>query len=129
MKIDEHQYPKWIWHSKIREMTWALFRREFDLSGDEVEEASGIVSANTRYNLYVNGTLVRRGPAPFDPRLQESYPVELKPYLKEGKNVIGALVCYFGRPMRAFEESSTTDRHVELESTCDRPTALPTGLL
>lgn len=98
MKIDKHHYPKWIWHSKIREMTWVLFRREFNLSRGEIKEASGIVSANTRYNLYVNGTLVQRGPAPFDPRFQESDPVELKPYLKEGKNVIGALVCYFGRP-------------------------------
>ena len=41
----------------------------------------------------------------------------------------GQLALHVLDIMRAFEESSTTDRHVELESTCDRPTALPTGLL
>ncbi len=30
--------------------------------------------------------------------------------------------------MAAFEESSTTGRHIELKSTCERPAALPTGL-
>jgi len=35
------------------------------------------------------------GPAPCDPRWLEADPIELGPYLKEGRNVIAIEVCYF----------------------------------
>ena len=51
---------------------------------------------DSRYRLFVNGKLIQRGPAPFDPRFQEFHPVDLTANLSKGVNCIGILVCYWG---------------------------------
>ena len=43
--------------------------------------------------------------------------------------VNGALACHVLDVMQAFEESSDTGRHVEIATSCERPEALPMGLL
>jgi len=72
-----------------------LFRNETEL---EVVPGSLIihVSADNRYKLYVNGTLVGLGPARSDPDhwIFESY--EIASYLRKGKNTIAAEVWNFG---------------------------------
>lgn len=67
------------------------FRRTFDLK--KVPEKFNIsVSADNRYRLFVNGKSVAAGPARGDVRHWYYDDLDLAPYLKEGKNVIAALV-------------------------------------
>lgn len=67
------------------------FRKKIDLT---VKPSSFIihVSADNRYKLYVNGTLVSLGPARGDTYYWNYETVDLAPYLVAGKNVVAALV-------------------------------------
>jgi len=67
------------------------FRKSIDLP---VKPASFIihVSADNRYKLYVNGTLVSLGPARGDTYYWNYETVDLAPYLVAGKNTVAALV-------------------------------------
>ena len=50
------------------------------------------VSADNRYKLYVNGTLVSLGPARGDMAYWNYETVDLAPFLKEGNNIVAAVV-------------------------------------
>lgn len=50
------------------------------------------VSADNRYKLFVNGTLVSLGPARGDLTYWKFETVDLAPYLQAGKNIIAARV-------------------------------------
>ena len=67
------------------------FRKSIDLAA---KPASFIVhvSADNRYKLYVNGTLVSLGPARGDTYYWNYESVDLAPYLTTGKNTIAATV-------------------------------------
>ncbi|MDB5130776.1 MAG: Bacterial alpha-L-rhamnosidase, partial [Mucilaginibacter sp.] len=67
------------------------FRKSIDLAA---KPASFIihVSADNRYKLYVNGTLVSLGPARGDTYYWNYETVDLGPYLIAGKNTVAALV-------------------------------------
>ncbi|RYU87291.1 alpha-rhamnosidase [Mucilaginibacter terrigena] len=67
------------------------FRKNIEL---KVKPASFIVhvSADNRYKLYVNGTLVSLGPARGDTYYWNYETVDLSPYLTTGKNTVAALV-------------------------------------
>ncbi|MBQ7402078.1 MAG: alpha-L-rhamnosidase N-terminal domain-containing protein [Lentisphaeria bacterium] len=89
---------KWLWHTCCRvdsRDVRAQFRRTFEI--DAVPEQTEIhITADSRYNLWINGTFVNHGPArgfqshwPFDR-------IDIAPYLKKGKNVIAVLVYQFG---------------------------------
>jgi alpha-L-rhamnosidase len=67
------------------------FRKNLDLA---VRPASFIVnvSADNRYKLYVNGTLVSLGPARGDTYYWNYETIDLAPYLSAGKNTVAALV-------------------------------------
>ena len=58
--------------------------------------ADGWIAADSRYKLTVNGQRVQWGPAPCDPRNLDADPVDLRPFLKAGRNVIGVEVLFFG---------------------------------
>lgn len=94
---DFSKTPKWIWYPENRSLpcTFIFFRKEIELD-EPCISACGSMAADSRYQLFVNGTLVQRGPAPFDPRFQETEPFDIIMHLKQGRNVIGILVCYFG---------------------------------
>lgn len=67
------------------------FRKVIDLPA----KPSGFVihvSADNRYKLYVNGTLVSLGPARGDTYYWNYETVDLAPYLTTGKNIVAALV-------------------------------------
>ncbi|AMR32962.1 alpha-rhamnosidase [Mucilaginibacter sp. PAMC 26640] len=55
------------------------------------------ISADNRYKLYVNGTLVSLGPARGDTYFWNYETVNLAPYLQSGKNAVAALVWNEGR--------------------------------
>jgi len=88
---------KWIWFPSRRTLsnTFVLFRREIELA-EVPATAMGWIAADSRYRLTVNGERVQWGPAPHDPRHAEADPVELAPYLRPGKNVIGVEVLFYG---------------------------------
>src|ERR1700756_3792741 len=67
------------------------FRKSIDLTA---KPSSFLVhvSADNRYKLYVNGTLVSLGPARSDTYFWNYETVDLAPYLVQGKNQIAALV-------------------------------------
>lgn len=74
-----------------REYGVYYFRKTIDL---ETKPASFPVrvSADNRYKLYVNGTLVSLGPARGDPAHWNYETVDLAPHLRVGKNTVAALV-------------------------------------
>ena len=67
------------------------FRKKFELNG---QPSSFIihVSADNRYKLYVNDTLVSLGPARGDTYYWNYETVDIAPYLKAGKNVIASTI-------------------------------------
>jgi len=71
-----------------------MFRREFEIPGAGAKPAGPTVhvSADSRYLLYCNGSLVGRGPARGDVVHHFYDTFELGPFLKSGGNVIAALV-------------------------------------
>ena len=88
---------RWIWYPSQRTLsnTMLMLRKEFTL--DSVpEKVSGWILADSRYRLWINGQRVQWGPAPADPRWPEADPLDIRPYLQKGKNVLAAEVLYFG---------------------------------
>jgi len=67
------------------------FRKNIDLAA-KPSTFSVKVSADNRYKLYVNGTLVSVGPARGDTYYWNYETVDLAPYLTAGKNIISAIV-------------------------------------
>ncbi len=88
---------RWIWYPMGRCLpnTVVLFRREVTLDAVPAS-ATGRILADSRYKLMVNGKRVQWGPAPCDPRWQEADPLDLSPFLHEGKNIIAATVLFYG---------------------------------
>ncbi|MDO4574188.1 MAG: alpha-L-rhamnosidase C-terminal domain-containing protein [Planctomycetia bacterium] len=78
---------------------WMVYRKTVSLE-KVPEKALARIAADSKYWLYVNGENVvwegglKRGPAP-----NGSYfdVVDLKPFLKPGKNTVAVLVWYFGK--------------------------------
>ena len=67
------------------------FRKDINLD-KQPEKFIAYVSGDTRYKLYVNGTLASLGPARNDSKHWNYETVDLAPYLKAGKNVFAAQV-------------------------------------
>jgi alpha-L-rhamnosidase len=67
------------------------FRKQLELAAKPATFRVN-VSADNRYKLYVNGTLVSLGPARGDTYYWNYEQVDLAPYLVAGKNAIAALV-------------------------------------
>jgi hypothetical protein len=87
----------WIWFPSRRTLpnTFVLFRKTLHL-GATPTEATGWITADSRYRLTVNGTRIQWGPAPCDPRSVDVDPADLAPHLRAGENVIGVEVLYYG---------------------------------
>jgi alpha-L-rhamnosidase len=74
-----------------------MFRREFEVAAVRSVSPARI-SADSRYLLFVNGAEVGRGPARSQPLRQRYDTWDLAPYLRPGRNVVAALVTYYGKP-------------------------------
>ncbi len=81
---------------------YIYFRRNIDIP-EEVKLAQVHASADGRYQLYVNGTLVGRGPARCSSSFQIVDSYDIAPYLRPGKNVIAALAHSYGRNTAWYE--------------------------
>lgn len=89
----------WIWSpswgKEDKEIPGLLyFRKEIEL-GDLPVEGTLNISADTRYKLYVNGTLVAVGPCKGDRQVWYFDTVDIAPYLKKGKNIIAVSVLRY----------------------------------
>ncbi|MBR2354657.1 MAG: family 78 glycoside hydrolase catalytic domain [Clostridia bacterium] len=105
-KIEElgylHTNAKLIWPRSETETyydrpqnSYVCFRKKFHLSGMEAG-ATARVFADSRYVLYINGQYVTKGPARSDPRWQFVDEIDVGKYLREGENLIAAMVLYYG---------------------------------
>jgi len=74
---------------------WFLFRRVLDLPGP-VASAPTRVTVDGRYQLFVGGARVGRGPVRCDPLHQKYDEYDLAPRLRAGRNVVGLIVHVFG---------------------------------
>lgn len=91
---------EYIWDSSdgSEENVWMCFRKTVELS-EAPEALTAFISADSKYWLYINGEMVAfEGGVKRGPTAEDSYydSVEIAPYLKKGKNVICALVWYWG---------------------------------
>lgn len=113
---------RWIWSSAPRIRTtggfenkldpegfdrFALFRRTFALAAVPAT-APLRVTADSRYALYVNGDEVSRGPVRSNPRRLRYDVVDISPSLRDGPNVIAAVVRFYGRPVPWWIPAPTT---------------------
>ncbi|MGW7202570.1 alpha-L-rhamnosidase-related protein [Streptomyces sp. NPDC054837] len=98
---------KWIWAPSSSTNQWVAFRRSFTL-GSTPSKAVTRIAADSKYWLWVNGTLVvfegglKRGPNRTDTYYDE---IDLAPYLTSGTNTVALLVRYFGK--QGFSHSSS----------------------
>lgn len=89
----------WIWlpswTARDKEIPRVVhFRKEIDLKAHPGQAAVRI-SADTRYKLYINGTLVEVGPCRGDHQIWFCDTVDLLPYLKPGRNILGVSVLRY----------------------------------
>ena len=91
---------KWIYaerksHEWDAETRLVCFRKELTIP-NAAEEMPVSISADSRYKLWVNGTLVSFGPCKGDDKRRYKDTPDLAPYLKEGRNVLAAEVLCVG---------------------------------
>ncbi len=90
---------KWIWDQEnlTQKNIWMCFNKRVNL--DKVpEELVANISADSKYWLYINGeTVVFEGSVKRGPDKNSSYydDADIAPYLKEGENLVSALVWYW----------------------------------
>lgn len=103
---EKHSWKsQWITHPTASTLEYGvfLFRNEFDL--ERLPDSMVVhLSADNRYKFYVNGVLVATGPAKGSFKFWRYESLDLRPYLKSGKNVLGVEVFNLGehRPVAIF---------------------------
>ncbi|MFZ5496757.1 MAG: alpha-L-rhamnosidase C-terminal domain-containing protein [Verrucomicrobiota bacterium] len=88
---------RWITHPAAPKADYGvwLFRRSFELA-EKPARFVVHVTADARYQLWVNGRAVCRGPQASDPAEWRYESVDLAPWLQTGANVIAAQVRGYG---------------------------------
>ncbi len=86
---------KWIWCDDVNPNTYCLARGQLQSCAMPVKAFVHIV-ADSRYNLWINGSYVGQGPIPFRrPHIfYDTY--DITKYMSSGKNVIAVLGNYHG---------------------------------
>ena len=84
----------YIWDGTTNANNWAYFRKEFTIS-KTVNIGKLYVTAHDNYKVYLNGTLLGRGPAQSDPvEMMQYNSYDISSNLVQGTNVI-AVVAYW----------------------------------
>lgn len=89
----------WIWLDSwtVEDKEWpalVLFRKILDLY-DMPQKASLRISADSRYKLYINGSLAEIGPSRGDRQVWFFDEIDIWPYLTQGENVIAVQVLRY----------------------------------
>lgn len=89
---------KWVALPEIEDDVnlWFLARREFEMS-DSVQQASLSITADTTYQLYINGRFVADGPVRAFPEHYRYDAFDITDFVQPGKNVIAVKVHHWGR--------------------------------
>lgn len=90
---------------------WCLFRRVFDVDG-EPGDALLEITAQGRYQLFVNGERLGRGPVRCDPLFQRVDGIDASAALQPGRNVIAVVVRTFGTDLSDYQRSRGLDHAV-----------------
>ncbi|MEM6844312.1 MAG: family 78 glycoside hydrolase catalytic domain [Bacteroidota bacterium] len=96
-KLLSHAWPaQWIAHPEVSLLEYSVqhFRNEFSLA-ETPEQFVVHVSADNRYQFFVNGQLVGRGPARSDLLHYRFESYNIAEYLQAGDNVLAAVVWNF----------------------------------
>lgn len=104
-QLDDDAYASWI--IPLENEGVFYFRKSFEML-NMPEEFPVHVSADARYRLYVNGTLVSWGPAVGDTENWHYESVDIAPYLAQGDNVVAAQVWNWGSLNGARQQSIMT---------------------
>lgn len=83
---------------------WYLYRRTFSLDAIPTI-ALAQVTVDGRYQLFVNGARVGRGPCRSSPEFQRVDSLNLLPHLRRGENCIAVLVHVYGTDTAWYEQS------------------------
>ena len=87
----------WITHPDITGHEFGVYHFRKTLELDEKPKHLNVhVSADNRYRLYVNGVSVIAGPQRSDVMHWRYENIDLAPFLREGSNVIAAVVWHWG---------------------------------
>lgn len=99
---------QWIWQENAGPAnSWVAFKKAFTIN-TVPEKAMARIAVDTKYWLWINGEMVlfegglARGAAP-DTNYFDT--IDLRPYLKNGKNSIAILVWYWGRTRKVHDDS------------------------
>ncbi len=92
---DHEPEPSFWWDQKPGRAHWTILRRSFDVASVPTELPMR-VTCDSRYALYLNGTLVGRGPSREEPEHLSWDEYEAAPLLRSGRNVIVAECHYYG---------------------------------
>ena len=89
---------KWIALHDIEDdiNLWFLARREFEVSGS-VRHASIAITADTTYQLFINGRFVADGPVRAFPEHYRYDAFDIADFLQPGENVVAVKVHHWGR--------------------------------
>jgi len=83
---------------------WYLFRRSFDLPSMP-DSAPLNITVDGRYQLFINGRRIGRGPSRCSPYFQRVDHHDIAPYLNGGENVIAVLAHVYGVDTAWYEKS------------------------
>ncbi len=89
-----HWKGRWIWaEPTCKENSYAYFKQVFSVQ--QTQGVLGYLSADTRYQLYLNGVQVQAGPIQSQPYCTYYDEIDLSAYLVQGDNVV-VIVGYYG---------------------------------
>ena len=95
--LNSHWKAQWISHPSASLVDYGVFhfRKTFELKA-RPDEFIINVSADNRYRLFVNGKAACFGPERSDLEHWHYETIDIAPFLKQGKNVLAAIVWNFG---------------------------------
>ncbi len=99
----------WVAHPTASLYDYGVFhfKRDFQLAARPARFIVH-VSADNRYQLFVNGQRIMEGPSTDDLEHWRFETVDLAPYLRAGQNVLAAVVWNFGEERPVFQFSFAT---------------------
>ena len=109
LQAQETQDASWITHPGITGHEFGVYHFRKTVELDEKPAHLNVhVSADNRYRLYVNGVSVIAGPQRSDVMHWRYEDIDLAPFLREGSNVIAAVVWHWGEYKPVAQHSFRT---------------------